>query len=100
MRIQPRVSANSYVESVISNFLNNTDKILKCTFNRVSPIDYMILQKAQSVTGTIVYNVLSNSSDITYDDKITSVVVSTGDNTKLITKGTIKIYGRRLTTNE
>ena len=79
-----------------ANFLTDANRIAKALWQRVSESDYLETHSGSSTTSqTNLVNLTSD--DVSYDDKISKLVITTGNQTNMINKCKIKVYGRNLT---
>lgn len=81
----------------LTNFLTNTDKDAQILLQRVSEGYYLITSYGSGTTTTNNFVAVADLDNVSYDDKIVALIVTTGVSSNLITKGKIKIYGRNLT---
>lgn len=83
------------VTTRFSNFLTDTDKTCNVLCERLTPVKYLNTNKGTGVN--VVTDYITLTSNATYEDKISKLVISTGVNANLITSCNYKIYGRNLT---
>ena len=83
------------VTTRFSNFLTDTNKNCNVLCERLTPVKYLNTNKGTGVN--VVTDYITLTSNATYENKISKLVISTGVNANLITSCNYKIYGRNLT---
>ncbi len=93
--LQPTIASTTTTTTTrLLNFLTNTDKTVKCLWQRITENNYLVSHMASGgISGTNITEISNNDN---YKNKISKLTVTTGTSEKQITKAQIKLYGRNM----